>query len=168
MSTIRVAKRNRFTTIDRRTIRDARLSFRARGVLVWLLDHPDDWSARSDVIAAAGVEGRDAIRAAMRELEALGYLVRIKSRNNLGQWEQEVLVFERPHGPGTGNQSPGDQAPDSQALQERLTKDEREDPQTPYSEAEELHHPTDGERERVGASLEQLRESRGFVKRGAA
>lgn len=96
MSTIRVAKRTRYTTIDQRTIRDDRLSFRARGILVWLLDHPDDWSARADVIARAGTEGRDAVRSALQELEFCGYLVRDRRRDALGRWHSEIWVYEQP------------------------------------------------------------------------
>lgn len=96
MSTIRVARRNRFTTIDRATVNDPRLSFRARGVLMWLLDKPDDWQADARTIATAGSEGRDAVRAALAELEEHGYLVRRKYRGENGQWTSEHTIHERP------------------------------------------------------------------------
>ncbi len=68
MTTIRVDRRDRFTTIDRDLINDYSLSFRARGILVWLLDKPDGWTVRSDFISRAGNEGRDAVRTALGEL----------------------------------------------------------------------------------------------------
>jgi hypothetical protein len=67
--------------VDRRTINDQRLSFKARGILVWLLDKPDDWQCSSAQIECAGTEGREAIRGAMRELEENGYLVRTQARD---------------------------------------------------------------------------------------
>lgn len=97
MSTIRVAKRERFTVVDRRTVNDDRLSFRARGLLFWLLDKPDDWHTSSDAISRESKEGRDAIRTALRELEECGYLVRVKAQDpDSGHWTTTTLVYEQP------------------------------------------------------------------------
>lgn len=99
VTTIRVGKRHRYTSIDRSALNDRRLTFRARGVLAYLLDKPDDWKTNADSIAAAGVEGREAVRRALRELEACGYLTRKKWRNPQGQWQSEWTVLERPLSP---------------------------------------------------------------------
>lgn len=96
MSTIRVAHRARYTSIDRGLINDQRLSFRARGVLAWLLDKPDDWHCDSTAISHAGMEGREAVRAALRELERCGYLVRKRRRVDGGKMITETWVYERP------------------------------------------------------------------------
>lgn len=86
-----------FTTIANAVINDDRLSFRARGVLMWLLSKPADWRTRSLSIAEQSpIEGRDAIRAAMRELEALGYLTRERVRDELGRWSIIHTIHERP------------------------------------------------------------------------
>ncbi|MHC3367673.1 hypothetical protein AAI421_12135 [Rhodococcus aetherivorans] len=54
-----------FTILSNAAINDERLSFRARGVLIWLLSEPDDWRTRSDSIAGhSPKDGRDAIRSA--------------------------------------------------------------------------------------------------------
>lgn len=102
MSTIRVARRHHYTTIDRRTLNDDRLSFRARGLLVWLLDKPDGWEVRSSDIAKMTKEGRDAIRVALGELGACGYLVRKRSRGERGRWVTETIIYEAP-----SKESPG-------------------------------------------------------------
>lgn len=96
MSTIRISKRDRFTVVDQSMLNDERLSYRARGVLVWLLDKPDDWSVRSNSIAGNGLEGRDAIRTALSELEAAGYLVRERKQTDKGFWTTETMVYEQP------------------------------------------------------------------------
>ncbi len=70
---LRKVKRNRYVTIPNETVRDARLSFRARGVLTYLLSHDDGWDVRSEQIARDGKEGREAIRTALRELGERGY-----------------------------------------------------------------------------------------------
>jgi hypothetical protein len=102
MTTFRIVRRDRFTTISQETVNDARLSFRARGILIWLLDKPDDWRCRSKTIAAAGAEGRDAIRAALNELATLGYLVWTKHRDDEGHWTTTTFVYERPVDNPTG------------------------------------------------------------------
>lgn len=97
MSTFRVAKRARFTNIDRRTVNDDAVSFKALGLLVWMLDKPDDWSFDSETIARLErKEGRDAIRSAFRELEAAGYMRRERRQNERGHWVTETVVYEVP------------------------------------------------------------------------
>lgn len=97
MGTIRVARRRRYTSIDRRAINDRALSFRARGILHWLLDKPDDWSVRSEAIANESArEGREAVRTALTELEAAGYLVRRRVQGPDGRWATETTVYEDP------------------------------------------------------------------------
>jgi hypothetical protein len=99
VTTIRVARRRKFTSVDRAAVNDSRLSFRARGVLVWLLDKPDDWTTNADKITAAGKEGRDATRAALHELEGCGYLTRRRWRDDSdGKYHSEWTVRERPAG----------------------------------------------------------------------
>lgn len=96
MTTIRVAARIKFTQIERDTVNDSRLSFKARGVLIWLLDKPDDWRSNSEAIAHNSIDGRDAVRSALTELETLGYLKREKSQDDKGQWMTIVTVYESP------------------------------------------------------------------------
>jgi len=86
-----------FTILSNAVINDERLSFRARGVLIWLLSKPDDWRTRSDSIAGhSPKEGRDAIRSALRELAELGYLIREKIQNERGQWITIQTIYEDP------------------------------------------------------------------------
>ena len=86
-----------FTPLSNAVLNDERLSFRARGVLTWLLSKPADWSTRSDAIAAhSPKEGREAIRTAMRELEQLGYLVREKEQDERGRWSTFQTIYEEP------------------------------------------------------------------------
>jgi hypothetical protein len=108
MTTIRVADRERFTAVDRRTVNDSNLSFRARGILIWLLDKPNDWRVDSDQIGREGGEGRDAIRTALRELLDAGYIVRHKENGPDGRWSTWTEVHERPVTPGrTEDGKPG-------------------------------------------------------------
>lgn len=86
-----------FTILSNEVLNDSRLSFRARGVLIWLLSKPADWRTRSDAIAGQTPEGRESVRAAMRELEAIGYLVREKVRDaKTGRISTIQTIFEEP------------------------------------------------------------------------
>lgn len=110
MTTIRVHRRQRFTTIDRDTINDRELSLKALGLLVWLLDKPDDWRVRSEGIAGSVKDGRDSVRAGLQELEQAGYIVREKIRLNDGTFHSVCHVHERPG--QTGDGFPGAGEPD--------------------------------------------------------
>ncbi|MET8006200.1 hypothetical protein [Nonomuraea glycinis] len=85
-----------FVQVPSTTIRDKRLSFRSRGILAYLLDMPPDWDVRSEVIAAAGTEGREAVRTALHELGKHGYY-RLERRRLLdGTFEMGTAVSEEP------------------------------------------------------------------------
>jgi hypothetical protein len=109
MTTIRIAKRQRFTTVDRRPVNDARLSFRARGLLFWMLDKPDDATFSAEEIAAEAREGRDAIRTALRELEEAGYLRRRRWRTPAGTWATEHTLHEVSESDQSGKPAPVNQ-----------------------------------------------------------
>lgn len=106
-----------FTILSNAVLNDDRLSFRARGILIWLLSKPADWRTRSEAIAEQSPkEGREAVRTAMRELAELGYLVREKVQNERGQWATIQTVYEvpvtdpqpEPRKPGRGAADNGD------------------------------------------------------------
>lgn len=120
MTTFRVAQRRRFTTVSNSTIEDASLSFRARGVLVWLLSKPDDWSASSDAICRQGTEGRDAIRNTLRELETAGYIRREKIRLADGTFTSTCTVYECGVPSTTDSQASASQPPEGQAVIQEL------------------------------------------------
>lgn len=114
MTIIRLASRRRFTAIDRATINDERLSFRAKGVLVWLLDKPEGYRIDSTDMASRAREGRDAIRSALTELEDAGYLVRHRRQVAGGRWVTEVLVHEQPPTPENPSSVPTPEKPTSE------------------------------------------------------
>jgi hypothetical protein len=100
VSVLRVHRHRRdFTVLGNPTLRDGRLSFRARGVLAFLLSQPDGYPVNAAEIARQGKEGRDAIETAIRELRACGYVLRRKEQNDRGQWVTYTDVFEVPEQP---------------------------------------------------------------------
>lgn len=130
MTVVRVIRPQRWTTIDRRPVNHAALSYRARGVLVWLLDKPDDSTVSAREIAQHGTEGRDAIETALTELRTHGYLVTHKYRDEKGQWATENWLYEHPElvtdtGPGNPARSgPWLSGTDNQGLKPKSTTPE--------------------------------------------
>lgn len=105
-----------FTVIQNHVIRDKRLSWRARGILIYLLSQPDDWKTSSAHLTAVGLEGRDSVRNALDELQTIGYLKRQKHQDDRGRWTTAIYVYDDPQNPQpnpqpmTGFQSSVDQA----------------------------------------------------------
>ena len=98
MPIIRIQKReNPYVQIDRAAIEDNRLSWKARGILAYLLSKPDDWHIHIFDIVNHGPDGRESITTAMRELEKFGYAKLIITRNEMGQIiQKEWAVSETP------------------------------------------------------------------------
>lgn len=67
-----------FVQLPNSWVRDARLSRRARGLLVELASHRDGFEVSLGELVDSGPEGKDALNAAIRELENIGYLTRIR------------------------------------------------------------------------------------------
>ena len=85
-----------FTVLPNRVIRDDHLSYRARGLLCYLLSMPPDWEISSSRLALISGEGRDAIRTALRELIAVGYMELQKHQGAGGHWQSHYLVTATP------------------------------------------------------------------------
>lgn len=104
--------REPFEVIARSTLQDSRLTFRARGLLAYMLSKPPGWRFASDRIAAESLEGRDAVRVALNELVAAGYLRRTRGRGGNGTIATTIEIVARPAlmPPATGSQAPVAQA----------------------------------------------------------
>jgi hypothetical protein len=72
----RVAKNadNPFVMIDRRPIENPALSWKAKGILAYLLSRPDDWVIRFKDLVNRSTDGGHMVRAAMKELKAAGHI----------------------------------------------------------------------------------------------
>lgn len=92
-----------FTILHNATIREKGLSYKARGVLVYLLSLPDNWVVSAENLARmSDRDGRDAVRTALDELEAMGFLRRWRHQDNQGRWVNESVVYDVPFGGGIG------------------------------------------------------------------
>ncbi|WP_378210035.1 DnaD domain protein [Anoxybacteroides rupiense] len=98
MSIVRVRKReNPFVQIDRTVFEDHSLSWKAKGILGYLLSKPDNWQIYIADLEKKAKDGRDSVRTGLRELEENGYVRKVRTRGTNGKfagWEYQV--FETP------------------------------------------------------------------------
>lgn len=99
-----------FYILDKTISEDPRLSWAARGVLIFLLGKPDNWVVsvahliEQTKVAIGKRSSRDAVRVILKELEAVGYLVADQARNATGKFGgMAYTVNEIPLPPQTDN-----------------------------------------------------------------
>lgn len=77
MATVfRVQKTKDFTVMSNHHLKNKDLSLRSKGLLSFMLSLPEDWDYSLKGLATLNKEGIDAIRSAINELEAFGYIER--------------------------------------------------------------------------------------------
>lgn len=97
MGVIRVEHNENYTTMANFHLRDPRLSLRAIGLMSKMLSLPDDWDYTVKGLAAICIEGREAVRKALMELEAAGYLIREQGRAAGGSFAgNDYTLYEQP------------------------------------------------------------------------
>jgi hypothetical protein len=90
------SRSDQWTSIPTPALRDNDLSYRARGILAYILSMPTHWETNSITLAARGPEGRDAIRTALQELRQHGYIVTTRTQDDAGQWRTTHTVYDKP------------------------------------------------------------------------
>ena len=84
-----------FTIISNDWLRDERLSFKARGLLAYIESHTIDWKINVSWLVAHSVEGKEALRSAIAELELHGYLSR-EQENTGGRFGEVHYITQEP------------------------------------------------------------------------
>jgi len=96
----RAEKKDNFTVMSNGHLRSRALSLRAKGLLCQMLSLPPDWDFSIAGLASINREGIDAVRSAMRELEAAGYVARRQRRGRGGRAQGvEYAIYETPPAP---------------------------------------------------------------------
>lgn len=119
---IRTARKEHFTVIDNRMLEDDRLSFKAKGVLAFLLSRPDNWTANENHLATIGPDGSSAMRSALVELKDAGYLVAERKRADDGTFRWDHYIYDKPQTERPHVENP--QAVDPQAEDRPITNTE--------------------------------------------
>jgi len=75
------APKSEYAQIKNSALRDDRLSWKARGLLVYLLSHREGWETSVDNLARQAPDGKASVRTGLHELIELGYVTRSEDRN---------------------------------------------------------------------------------------
>ena len=105
MAVFRVEKTNDYTVMANHHLRNHALSLKAKGLLSQMLSLPEDWDYTLSGLAEINRESKDAIRAAVQELEQAGYIQRRQTQDKGGKFAgNEYVIREIPCPPDTDSQ----------------------------------------------------------------
>lgn len=97
MAVIRVEKKKNYVVMAKFHLRDKRLSLKAKGMMSFLLALPDDWEYTIEGLVTQLKDGITAVRAALKELEACGYMKIGRERDKAGRLRGAVYtIYEKP------------------------------------------------------------------------
>ena len=97
MAVFRVEKNRGYTVMSNHHLRNKDLSLKAKGLLSQMLSLPEDWDFTLKGLSLINREQIDAIRAAVRELEQAGYIVRSRERDSQGRLRgADYIIYEQP------------------------------------------------------------------------
>lgn len=93
MATIRISrdKSNPYVVINKTALNDPNLSYKAKGIFVYLMSKPDDWVCKVEDLKNHAIDGRDSVYNGLKELRAHGYMIKqpIKNEKNIIiRWEE--------------------------------------------------------------------------------
>ncbi|MEU0078458.1 hypothetical protein ABZY58_11230 [Micromonospora tulbaghiae] len=119
-----------FTQVPNHWLRDPRLTAKAKGILAYIASHAAGYELTVAQIIAEMKDGESAVKAAMRELEAAGYLRRRQRRDDSGRLSgTDYWIVEDPEADPTvgrfsasGKSASGETASGSSASGESGTK----------------------------------------------
>ena len=97
-------KEDPYTRVANSIIRDDRLSWKARGLMTYLMSLPDDWIVYISELVKHAPDGKDSLTSGMNELRKYGYVSLEPQRDPQGRithWQYEI--YEEPQQPETEN-----------------------------------------------------------------
>ncbi|MGE1052252.1 hypothetical protein ACQGS7_12500, partial [Bacillus sp. GFa4/2] len=99
MATFRVSKDKNYTTINNTGLRDERLTWKAKGILAYILSLPDDWVFYMEEVAKHSKDKIDSLKSGMKELKEHGYVKRFPVKDEKGKITRwETIIYEVPQG----------------------------------------------------------------------
>ena len=97
MAVFRIEKNKDYTVMSNYHLRDKRLSLKAKGLLSQMLSLPENWDYTLSGLSFINRESKDAVRSAVNELEAAGYIERRQTTDEHGKFSgNEYVIHEFP------------------------------------------------------------------------
>lgn len=86
-----------FTTVDNLVLNDTNLSWKAKGLFVYLWSQSDEWDFYETEVVKHSTDGIASLKAGLKELETTGYLKRQRKRDDKGHLkENEWILSDNP------------------------------------------------------------------------
>lgn len=105
-----------YTVLTNKVLRDARLSWGARGLLAYLLHLPGNFRLSLSYLQKQSPDGRDATRSRIKELQTLGYVAIHRERNTTGCYTHAIWTVTdtpSPHSENPTVENPNTENPPS-------------------------------------------------------
>lgn len=81
-----------FTRVSNSILNDERISWKAKGILSYLMSKPNDWIVRESDLVKRSTDNKTAYRSGLNELIELGYIEREQSRTK-GKFKETVYTI---------------------------------------------------------------------------
>lgn len=92
---------NPYVMIDKNVFEDTSLSFKAKGILGYLLSRPNDWTLIIADIQKRSTDGKDSVKNGIDELIERGYIVKTEQPRQAGKFATcDYVVYEKPMNTG--------------------------------------------------------------------
>lgn len=122
IATIRKKRSRHYTTLGNELLRDARLSWKARGLFCYLWSHSDNFRFSIEKLTTKASDGRDSTASGLAELQKLGYLVIERVRGPKGRFIRAIWTLtEDPESFVSSASTPHPENPDVVPRRERET-----------------------------------------------
>ena len=108
---IQIQRSGGYTVLPNGILRDTGLSLKTKGLFAIILSLPEGWDYSVAGLATVAGCGRDAIRGALKEMEAAGYLTRQRAHGEGGKFTGVVYTIRDTAEPLSGNPTMDDPAP---------------------------------------------------------
>ena len=93
MSAFKIEKNQNYTVMSNHHLRDRNLSYKAKGLLSFMLSLPEDWDYFLAGLCSISKENRDGIRSILKELQEHHYVEIEKFRGDKGYSEYNYLIY---------------------------------------------------------------------------
>lgn len=92
-SKIKMVRKGGYTVLPNQVLRDDALTLQAKGLFCMMASFPDGWDFTVKGLATVSGCGRDKISAALKNLEAAGYLLREQNHSETGKFATNLFVL---------------------------------------------------------------------------
>lgn len=96
MAVFKIEKQKNYTVMSNYHLQEKNLSYKAKGLLSFMLSLPEDWDYSLNGLVAVSKESKKAIRNIINELIENGYVVREQGRGEKGYYKYDYIIREIP------------------------------------------------------------------------